>query len=99
MLENKNISVCFTADQFEKYADGKSTVVVVDLLRATSVISTAFMEGVEAIIPVQTLMKHFPIKEKKDILLLLNVMLSQLRVLIMEILPFIISIQMYKGKT
>ena len=55
MSEKKNISVCFTADQFEKYADGKSTVVVVDLLRATSVISTAFMEGVEAIIPVQTL--------------------------------------------
>tara|TARA_B100000767_G_scaffold269776_1_gene292143 strand:+ start:518 stop:1240 length:723 start_codon:yes stop_codon:yes gene_type:complete len=55
MLEPKKISVCFTADQFDKYADGKSTVVVVDLLRATSVISTAFSEGVEAIIPVQTL--------------------------------------------
>jgi 2-phosphosulfolactate phosphatase len=55
MLETKNISVCFTADQFEKYADGKSTVVVIDLLRATSVISTAFSEGVKAIIPVQTL--------------------------------------------
>ncbi len=55
MLEQKKISVCFTADQFDKYADGKSTVVVVDLLRATTVISTAFMEGVEAIIPVQTL--------------------------------------------
>ena len=55
MSNKKNISVCFTADQFEKYADGKSTVVVIDLLRATSVISTAFMEGVKAIIPVQTL--------------------------------------------
>ena len=55
MLEQKKISVCFTADQFEKYADGKSTVVVIDLLRATSVISTAFSEGVKAIIPVQTL--------------------------------------------
>jgi phosphosulfolactate phosphohydrolase-like enzyme len=53
MNTKKNISVCFTADQFEKYADGKSTVVVVDVLRATSVISTAFMEGVKAIIPVQ----------------------------------------------
>ena len=55
MSNKKNISVCFTADQFEKYADGKSTVVIIDLLRATSVISTAFMEGVKAIIPVQTL--------------------------------------------
>ena len=55
MLETKKLFVCFTADQFEKYADGKSTVVVIDLLRATSVISTAFSEGVKAIIPVQTL--------------------------------------------
>jgi len=55
MPELKKISVCFTADQFEKYADGKSTVVIVDLLRATTVISTAFIQGVKAIIPVQTL--------------------------------------------
>jgi|TARA_B110000305_G_scaffold112623_1_gene126792 2-phosphosulfolactate phosphatase len=65
MLENKNISVCFTADQFEKYADGKSTVVVVDVLRATSVISTAFMEGVEAVIPVQTLDEALSYKGKE----------------------------------
>ena len=55
MANKKNISVCFTTDQFEKYADGKSTVVVVDLLRATSVISTAFECGVSTIIPVRTL--------------------------------------------
>ena len=46
MANKKNISVCFTAEQFKKYADGKSTVVVIDLLRATSVISTAFECGV-----------------------------------------------------
>ena len=55
MVNKKNISVCFTPDQFEKYADGTSTVVVVDLLRATSVISTAFECGVPTIIPVRTL--------------------------------------------
>ena len=55
MANKKNISICFTADQFENYADGKSTVVVVDLLRATSVISTAFECGVSTIIPVRTL--------------------------------------------
>ena len=55
MSQKKNISVCFTADQFDKYADEKSIVVVVDLLRATTVISTAFMQGIEEIIPVQTL--------------------------------------------
>ena len=65
MSEPKKISVCFTADQFDKYADGKSTVVVVDLLRATSVISTAFMEGVEAIIPVQTLGEALSYKGKE----------------------------------
>ena len=54
MANKKNISVCFTTEQFEKYADGKSTVVVVDLLRATSVISTAFECGVSTIIPVRT---------------------------------------------
>ena len=55
MANKKNISVCLTTNQFEKYADGKSTVVVVDLLRATSVISIAFECGVSTIIPVRTL--------------------------------------------
>ena len=65
MLEQRKISVCFTADQFDKYADGKSTVVVVDLLRATTVISTAFKEGVVAIIPVQTLDQALSYKGKE----------------------------------
>ena len=64
MNTKKNISVCFTADQFKKYADRKSTVVVIDLLRATSVISTAFTEGVKAIIPVQTLDEALSYKAK-----------------------------------
>jgi 2-phosphosulfolactate phosphatase len=65
MNTKKNISVCFTADQFEKYADGKSTVVVVDVLRATSVISTAFMQGVKVIIPVQNLDEALEYKGKE----------------------------------
>ncbi len=65
MNTKKNISVCFTADQFEKYADGKSTVVVVDVLRATSVISTAFMQGVQVIIPVQNLDEALEYKGKE----------------------------------
>ena len=65
MDKKKNISVCFTADQFDKFSDGKSTVVVVDLLRATSVISTAFMQGVKEIIPVQTLEEALFYKGKK----------------------------------
>ena len=65
MCKKKNISVCFTADQFDKFSDGKSTVVVVDLLRATSVISTAFMQGVKEIIPVQSLEEALFYKGKK----------------------------------
>ena len=65
MDEKRNISVCFTADQFDKFSDGKSTVVVVDILRATSVISTAFMYGVKEIIPVQSLEKALFYKGKK----------------------------------
>lgn len=65
MRDKKNISVCFTADQFNKYTDAKSTVVVVDLLRATTVISTAFMEGVKEIIPVQTLEEALSYKGKE----------------------------------
>lgn len=55
MENNKKIQVCFSTDQFEKYADEKSTVVIVDLLRATSVISTALECGVDSVIPVKTL--------------------------------------------
>ena len=65
MSELKKIFVCFTADQFEKYTDINSTVVVVDLLRATTVISTAFMEGVEAVIPVQSLKEALNYKGKE----------------------------------
>ena len=65
MSELNKISVCFTADQFDKYTDSKSTVVVVDLLRATSVISTAFMEGVESVIPVQSLKEALSYKGKE----------------------------------
>ena len=66
MDKKKNISVCFTADQFDKFSDGKSTVVVVDILRATSVISTAFMHGVKEVIPVQSLEEALFYKGEKD---------------------------------
>lgn len=55
MIKNNNISVCLSPDQFDKYSDRESTVVIVDLLRATSVISVAFECGIESVIPVQTL--------------------------------------------
>lgn len=64
MIKKNNISVCFTTAQFKKYADGVSTVVIVDILRATSVISTAFECGIEAIIPVKTLEEALSYKNK-----------------------------------
>mgnify|MGYP001446666063 CR=1 FL=1 len=64
MIKKKNISVCFTADQFKKYSDRISTVVIVDILRATSVISTAFEYGIEAIIPVKSLNDALSYKNK-----------------------------------
>ena len=64
MAKKNNISVCFTTNQFKQYADGVSTVVIVDILRATSVISTAFECGIEAIIPVKTLEEALSYKNK-----------------------------------
>jgi len=64
MIKKNNISVCFTTAQFKKYADGVSTVVIIDILRATSVISTAFECGIEAIIPVKTLEEALSYKHK-----------------------------------
>ena len=66
MSIRRNIRVCLSTNQFEKYADGKSTVVVIDLLRATSVISTAFECGINAIIPVKTVEDALGYKDVKD---------------------------------
>lgn len=69
MKKKKTISICFTPDQFEKYADEKSTVVIVDVLRATSVISIAFENGIKDIIPVKTLEEALEYKNKKGYIL------------------------------
>ena len=65
MTLNKNIQVCFSTSQFSKYCNNKTEkiVVVVDILRATSVISTAFEHGIEAVIPVQSLEEALQYRE------------------------------------
>ena len=65
MSVKKKIQVCFSTNQFNKYADGVSTVVIVDLLRATSVISAAFESGIDNVIPVQTLEEAISYKTYK----------------------------------
>ena len=43
-----NISVCLTPEQFHNYENKNAIVVIIDLLRATTVISTAFENGVKS---------------------------------------------------
>jgi 2-phosphosulfolactate phosphatase len=52
--ERKTVEVCYTPGQYELYQDGFDIVVVIDVLRATSAITTALHFGVEKIIPVAT---------------------------------------------
>jgi len=54
MRKKNNLKICLTPDNFSNYHISDHTlVVVVDLLRATTVISTAFHYGIKEIIPVQ----------------------------------------------
>lgn len=48
------LEICFTPAIFDAHADSEAVVVVVDVLRATSSICTAFANGVSEIIPVAT---------------------------------------------
>jgi 2-phosphosulfolactate phosphatase len=48
----KKIEVCFTPAIFQCFQNPKAIVVVVDVLRASSAICTAFMNGVHKIIPI-----------------------------------------------
>ena len=53
-MAKRNIQVCMTPELFSLYADKKSIVVVIDVLRATSSMCIAFEKGVEKLIPVST---------------------------------------------
>lgn len=49
------INVCFTPLQFSSYPYENCNAVAIDVLRATSSICTAFMNGAERVIPVSTI--------------------------------------------
>lgn len=51
----RTVEVCFSPHQFDLYYSGQKIVVVIDVLRATSAICTAFAHGVQGIIPVASL--------------------------------------------
>ena len=51
----QKIDVCISPELLHLYNIENSIVVVVDIFRATSCMTTAFANGVEAIIPVSTI--------------------------------------------
>lgn len=53
-MTQKSLEICFTPAAFDAHADSEAVVVVIDVLRATSSICTAFANGVREIIPVAT---------------------------------------------
>ena len=65
MEEQKHsIEVVFSPDLFPGFRNPDAVAVVVDILRATSAIVTAFMNGVDRIIPVGTLDEARAFKQK-----------------------------------
>lgn len=60
MAEKKLVEVCFTPGEYDYYKGRFEIVVVIDVLRATSAICSAFDNGVASVIPVST------IEEAKD---------------------------------
>ena len=50
----RRLNVCLTSDLFHHYDEGNKLVIVVDILRATSVVSTAFHYGISELIPVSS---------------------------------------------
>jgi len=54
-MKMNRVEVCFSPLLFPFYENKKANVVVVDILRATSAIVTAFHNGVKKLIPVQNL--------------------------------------------
>ncbi len=60
----QKIEVCFTPAVYSEFRNDNAIVVVVDILRATSAIITAFMYGAKRIIPVATLEEAKAYKEK-----------------------------------
>lgn len=63
-MEKRKVEVCFSPVQYPAYENPEAIVVVTDILRASSAIVTAFMNGVERIIPVGTLEEAKAYKDK-----------------------------------
>lgn len=64
MDSRKHVEVCYTPGQYEYFKDDFEIVVVIDVLRATSAICSAFHNGIDSIIPVSTIEEAIEYKEK-----------------------------------
>jgi 2-phosphosulfolactate phosphatase len=65
MTGNKRkVEVCFSPALYPEFRNDEAVVVIVDILRATSAIVTAFMNGVRCVIPVATLDEACEYKQK-----------------------------------
>jgi len=60
----KFVEVCFSPNLYQLHKGAAEIVVVIDVLRATSAICTAFHYGVKSIIPISTLEEAFDYKKK-----------------------------------
>lgn len=60
----KKVEVCFSPNLYQLHKGDAEIVVVIDVLRATSAICTAFHYGVKSIIPISTLEEAFEYKRK-----------------------------------
>ncbi len=63
-MDKCKVEVCLTPAVYDTFRNDNAIVVVVDILRATSAICTAFMNGAKRIIPVATLEKAKEYKSK-----------------------------------
>ncbi len=64
MENRKKVEVCFSPAIYPAFHNQDAIVVIVDILRATSAIITAFMNGANRIIPVATLEEAKAYKDK-----------------------------------
>lgn len=63
-MKQNNLEICFTPAAFEAHADSEAVAIVIDVLRATSAICTAFANGVLEIMPIETVEEARALKEQ-----------------------------------
>jgi 2-phosphosulfolactate phosphatase len=64
MPDKKRVEVCFSPEEFDLYKQEYTTVVAIDVLRATSAICTAFHHGASKMIPVSSVDEAREYKER-----------------------------------